>query len=69
MIESLHKQNKEKACATYVPSYSQVEKGQDEHVTTKRRLKHSVKKKTCKHHVVINIQMERMVNDTKLLDL
>ncbi len=40
-------------------------KCQDEHVTIKKT---SVKKKTCKPHVVINRLMERMANDVKLLD-
>ncbi len=68
MIESLHTQNKEKPCATGVPSYSQEIKCQDEHVTIKKRIRLSVKKKTCKPHVVINSLMERMANDVKLLD-
>ncbi len=39
MIESLHKQNKEKACATRVPSYSQVIKFQNGGVIIKESLK------------------------------
>ncbi len=68
MIESLHTQNKEKPCATGVPSYSHEIKCQDKHVTIKKRIRPSVKKKTCKPHVVINSLMERMANDVKLLD-
>ncbi len=71
MIESLHKHNKEDPCATDmtdVPSYSQEIKCQDEHVTIKKRIRLSVKKKTCKPHVVINSLMERMANYVKLLD-
>ncbi len=53
MLESLHKQNNEKACATGVPSYSQVIKCQEEHVTIKKGLRHLVKKKTYKPNLVI----------------
>ncbi len=39
IIESLHKQNKEKPCATGIPSYSQEIKCQDEHVINKKRIR------------------------------
>ncbi len=68
MIESLHKQNKEKPSAIGFPSYSQEIKCQDEHDTIKKRTRPSVMKKICKYHVVINSLMERMANDVKLLD-
>ncbi len=68
MIESLHKQNMEKACTTGGPPHSKVIKCQEEHVTIKKTLRPSVKEKTCKPHVVINSLMERMANDVKLLD-
>ncbi len=68
MIESLHKQNKAKPCATSIPLYSLEIKCQDEHVTMKKKIRPSMKKKTCKPHVVINSLMDRMANDVKLLD-
>ncbi len=68
MIKFQHKQYKERACTTCVPSDLQVIKCQDEHVTTKKKLRPSVRKKTCKPHEVINSIMEIMANDVKLLN-
>ncbi len=65
MIKSLDKPNKEKPCATYVPSYRQIIKYQDENVTIQKRMRPPVKKKTCKPHAVISSIEERMVNEVK----